>query len=127
MSAEESRALLASVPGWELADDGRCLRRKWVARRFLAAIDFFNKLAALAEQEGHHPDLHLEGYRNVTVELRTHAVGGLTENDFILAAKINQLPIEIKGVGTAGAESSTPRSSSEGPGTSRTPCQPAKP
>ena len=45
----------------------------------------------LAEAEGHHPDLHLSGYRNVVLELYTHAVGGLTENDFILAAKIDVL------------------------------------
>jgi len=50
----------------------------------------------LSEDEGHHPDLHLEGYRQVAVELWTHAIGGLSENDFILAAKINQIPIQIK-------------------------------
>ena len=54
-----------------------------------------NKVAALAEEEGHDPDLHLEGYRQVAVESWTHAAGGLTENDFILAAKINQIPIEL--------------------------------
>jgi 4a-hydroxytetrahydrobiopterin dehydratase len=94
--------MLASVPGWELAGDGRRLRRQWVARNFLSAIDFFNKIAALAEQQGHHPDLHLEGYRNVTVELWTHALGGLSENDFILAAKIGELPIELRKGGRAG-------------------------
>ena len=62
----------------------------------MAGIDFFNKVAALAQEEGHHPDLHLEGYRQVAVEIWTHAAGGLTENDFILAAKINQIPIELK-------------------------------
>jgi 4a-hydroxytetrahydrobiopterin dehydratase len=46
----------------------------------------------LAEAEGHHPDLHLTNYRDVTIELWTHAAGGLTENDFILAAKIDKLP-----------------------------------
>lgn len=94
--AEEARSLLGSLPGWELTDDGRRIRRAWVARNFQAAIDFFNKIAALAEQEGHHPDLHLEGYRNVAVELWTHAIGGLSENDFILAAKVDTLPIEVK-------------------------------
>ena len=96
LSPEDARALLDSVPGWELDDDGASIRRKWVARNFLAAIDFFNKIAALAEEEGHHPDLHLEGYRNVTVELWTHSIGGLSENDFILAAKINEIPVSIK-------------------------------
>ena len=54
-------------------------------------------VAALAEAEGHHPDLHLEGYRKVAIEISTHAIGGLSENDFILAAKINELPIQAKG------------------------------
>jgi 4a-hydroxytetrahydrobiopterin dehydratase len=96
LSAEEAHDLLGRVEGWELTDDGKRIRRHWTARNFLAAIDFFNKVAALAEQEGHHPDLHLEGYRNVTVEVWTHAIGGLSENDFILAAKINQVPFALK-------------------------------
>ncbi len=62
----------------------------------MAGVEFFNKVAALAEEEGHHPDLHLEGYRQVAVELWTHAIGGLSENDFILAAKINQIPVQLK-------------------------------
>ena len=56
----------------------------------------FNAIGKIAEAEGHHPDLHLTGYRNVAVELSTHAVSGLTENDFILAAKIDKLPVELK-------------------------------
>ena len=97
LSSEEVKALLLQVPGWEATEDSQRIRRRWIARNFLAAIDFFNKLAALAEQEGHHPDMHLEGYRNVTVELWTHAIGGLSENDFILAAKINEVPIAVRG------------------------------
>jgi 4a-hydroxytetrahydrobiopterin dehydratase len=62
----------------------------------MAGVQFLNKVATLAEEEGHHPDLHLEGYRQVAIEIWTHAIGGLSENDFILAAKINQIPIEIK-------------------------------
>jgi 4a-hydroxytetrahydrobiopterin dehydratase len=96
LSADEARALLEKVEGWQLADEGRRIRREWTARNYMAAIDFFNKVAALAEQEGHHPDLHLEGYRHVSVELWTHATGGLTENDFILAAKIDQIPIALR-------------------------------
>ena len=53
-------------------------------------------MAQLAEEDGHHPDIHLEGYRRVWIELWTHAIGGLSENDFILAAKIDQLPIGVK-------------------------------
>ena len=63
---------------------------------FAVALDFFQRVGQIAEVEDHHPDLHLVGYRNVAIELWTHAVGGLTENDFILAAKIDQLPVELK-------------------------------
>ncbi len=62
----------------------------------MAGIDFFSRVADVAENDGHHPDLHLEGYRNVWIELYTHAIGGLSENDFILAAKIDDLPIRLK-------------------------------
>jgi 4a-hydroxytetrahydrobiopterin dehydratase len=100
LSHDEAQELLDRVEGWRLSPDGTRIRRKWTAKNFLAGIDFFNKVAALAEQEGHHPDLHLEGYRNVAIDLTTHAIGGLSENDFILAAKINQLPIAEKGART---------------------------
>ena len=96
LSAEQARALLGSIPGWVLTADGLRIRRQWVTKGFMAAIDFFNKVGALAEQEGHHPDLHLEGYRNAAIEITTHAIGGLSENDFILAAKIDELPIALK-------------------------------
>jgi len=96
LSREESQRLIQEVGGWELVEGGIKIRRNWTAKNFMAGIDFFNKVAALAEDEGHHPDLHLEGYRNVSIVLMTHAVGGLTENDFILAAKINEVPIQTK-------------------------------
>ena len=102
LSLEEARAFLPSVEGWRLSDDGSRIHREWVAKNFVAGIEFFDDVAKIAESEGHHPDLHLEGYRNVRVEIWTHAVGGLTENDFILAAKINQVPIKLKTKVSAG-------------------------
>ncbi|WP_165249904.1 4a-hydroxytetrahydrobiopterin dehydratase [Paludisphaera soli] len=96
LTAEESQALLRVVPGWNLAGDGKRIRREWKVRSFVAGLAFFEKVGELAEEEGHHPDLHLEGYRNVAIEITTHAIGGLTENDFILAAKIDEIPIELK-------------------------------
>ena len=95
-SLEASRAQLATLEGWQLTHDGQRIRKNWVVKNFMAGIDFFNRVAGIAESEGHHPDLHLEGYRNVGVELYTHAIGGLSENDFILAAKIDKLPITLK-------------------------------
>lgn len=96
LSPEEAGSLIQIVPGWEFVEQGKKIRRSWVAQNFLAGIAFFEKVADLAEQEGHHPDLHLEGYRNVTVEVWTHAIGGLSENDFILAAKIDEVPIALR-------------------------------
>jgi 4a-hydroxytetrahydrobiopterin dehydratase len=95
-SLDEARELLAGLDGWHLTHDGQRIRKDWTVKNFMAGLDFFHRVAAVAEADGHHPDLHLEGYRNVAIELWTHAIGGLSENDFILAAKINQLPIETK-------------------------------
>ncbi len=96
MSPEEAARQIASLDGWRLTHDGQRIRKEWVVENFMAAIDFFNRVAQLAEEEGHHPDLHLVAYRNVAIELWTHAIGGLSENDFIVAAKIDRLPIRLK-------------------------------
>jgi 4a-hydroxytetrahydrobiopterin dehydratase len=96
LPAEQVKQYLDGLPGWRLTADGKRIRREWSVKDFLAGLDFFNRIGRVAEEEGHHPDLHLSEYRNVAVELWTHAVGGLTENDFIVAAKIEQLPVELK-------------------------------
>jgi 4a-hydroxytetrahydrobiopterin dehydratase len=95
-SLEEAMSQLSNLSGWYLTHSGQRIRKDWTARNFMAAMDFFNRVARVAEEDGHHPDLHLSGYRNVSIELWTHAIGGLSENDFILAAKIDTLPIELK-------------------------------
>ncbi len=87
---------MARLSGWKLVHDNQRIRKSWVVQHFMAGIDFFNRVAQVAEDEGHHPDLHLEGYRNVAIEIYTHAIGGLSENDFILAAKIDRLPVALK-------------------------------
>jgi 4a-hydroxytetrahydrobiopterin dehydratase len=88
--------LLKQVPRWHLTVDGKRIRREWIAKDFVTALGFFNRVGQLAEAEDHHPDLHLTGYRNVAIELWTHALGGLSENDFIVAAKIDLLPLDLK-------------------------------
>jgi 4a-hydroxytetrahydrobiopterin dehydratase len=95
-SLEESREQLKQLSGWQLTEDGKRIRKKWTVKNFMAGMEFFNRIAEVAEEDNHHPDLHLEGYRNVRIELWTHAIGGLSENDFILAAKIDELPVEEK-------------------------------
>jgi 4a-hydroxytetrahydrobiopterin dehydratase len=94
LSTDEARKLAEHVPDWKLT--GQRLRREWCMKDFPAAIDFFRRVGDLAEAEGHHPDLHLVSYRELAIEIWTHAVNGLTENDFILAAKIDELPVDLK-------------------------------
>jgi len=95
-SQADAEAQLRHLSGWRLTHNGERIRKDWVLKHFMAGMDFFGRVAEIAEEDGHHPDLHMEGYRNVWIELYTHAIGGLSENDFILAAKIDQLPIELK-------------------------------
>ncbi len=96
LSTEEIQNLLTQTPDWALTADGKRLTRSWRVQDFMTGLDFFRRIGDIAEVEDHHPDLHLVGYRNVTIEIWTHAVGGLTENDFILAARISELPVELK-------------------------------
>ena len=85
-----AQALLREVKGWELVD-GKAIRKTIKCKDFLDAVALIQKIAPIAEAEDHHPGLHLTGYRKLTIELSTHAIGGLSENDFILAAKIDAL------------------------------------
>ncbi len=87
---------LKSLPGWGLSPEGRSIRAQYVMKNFMAGVDLIGRIARVAEEENHHPDMHLTGYRKLAVELSTHAIGGLSENDFILAAKIEALPKQLK-------------------------------
>jgi 4a-hydroxytetrahydrobiopterin dehydratase len=95
-SPGEAEQQIQKLSGWQLIKNGERIRREWTVKNFMAGMKFFNEVARVAEEEQHHPDLHLENYRKVAIELWTHAIGGLSENDFILAAKIDKLPIELK-------------------------------
>lgn len=96
LRGDQLSTYLAAVPTWKLTADGKRLRREWRVKDFVTALDFFHRVGRIAEEEGHHPDLHLSSYRQVAIEIWTHAIGGLSENDFILAAKIDKLPVELK-------------------------------
>ena len=74
---------------WEVVD-GKLIRQKFKFKNFKEAMTFVNRVAEIAEAEGHHPDIHIK-YNTVMLELWTHAIGGLSENDFILAAKIEDI------------------------------------
>jgi 4a-hydroxytetrahydrobiopterin dehydratase len=90
-TSDEAQAQLARLSGWQMTHNGQRIRKDWTVKHFMAGMRFFGRVAEVAEQDAHHPDLHLEGYRKVWIELWTHAIGGLSENDFILAAKIDAL------------------------------------
>lgn len=96
LSSSEAKKHLDQVPGWQLAADGKSIFSQFNMKNFMAAVALIGQIAQIAEAEDHHPDLHLTGYRKLRVELATHSIGGLSQNDFILAAKINQLPKELK-------------------------------
>ena len=90
LPASAAQALLQDLSGWTLIE-GTLIRKRITCKNFLDAVNLIQRIAPVAEAEDHHPDLHLTSYKQLTVELSTHAIGGLSENDFILAAKIDQL------------------------------------
>ena len=86
----EAEALMERVPGWALENGARRLERGFKFKNFAQALAFVNRIGEIAEAEGHHPDIAFGwGYARVT--LFTHKIGGLHENDFIVAAKINEV------------------------------------
>ncbi len=87
-SKDEAKKYLKEVDGWELS--GNKITKRMIFKDFMTLIKFVNKLASLAEKEGHHPDFAVH-YNKLDFEIWTHAINGLSENDFILAAKIDRL------------------------------------
>jgi 4a-hydroxytetrahydrobiopterin dehydratase len=93
MTNESATTLLEQVPGWALQEvNGQLqLEKSWKVKNFVKGLEFIKSIGDVAESEGHHPDLHLVNWNDVKANIWTHSVGGLTENDFILAAKINTI------------------------------------
>ncbi len=90
LSEEEARAFLPGTPGWKLEERGTRLTRRFEFQDFQKAMEFVNRVAEIAEREGHHPDIAIH-WNKVDLVLWTHKIGGLHENDFILAAKVDRL------------------------------------
>ena len=90
MPEGESKKLLAQLKNKWLLEDGKKIRYQFILESFPKAIEFVNIIGVIAEEEGHHPDISIY-YKKVEILLWTHAVGGLTQNDFVLAAKIEDL------------------------------------
>ncbi len=86
---DEANRFLKEVVDWKIMDNK--IEKDFKFKDFNKAIMFVNKVAELAESEGHHPDILVYSWNNVKITTYTHAIGGLSENDFILAAKINKL------------------------------------
>lgn len=89
LSPDEAGKLLAELSGWRI-EENRKLKKEFTFKNFEQTMAFVNEIAKVAEEEGHHPDLEVS-YGKLEVELTTHAIGGLSENDFILAAKIDRI------------------------------------
>jgi 4a-hydroxytetrahydrobiopterin dehydratase len=91
LDARRVNEMLAQLSGWSV--ENGILTRDVKLKNFRAALDLVNRIGEIAESEGHHPDLSIHGWNRVRVDLVTHSIGGLSENDFILAAKISRLGI----------------------------------
>ncbi|MBI2891973.1 MAG: 4a-hydroxytetrahydrobiopterin dehydratase [Deltaproteobacteria bacterium] len=96
MGQEEIARIRPGVPGWNVVADHH-LARAFVFRDFATALAFVDRVGALAEEQGHHPDIHLS-WGKVAIETWTHKIDGLTESDFVLAAKIDRLAAMAPGI-----------------------------
>jgi 4a-hydroxytetrahydrobiopterin dehydratase len=83
--------ILYHVRDWRLSPDAKKISKRFEFKNFSEGLTFANKVGAIAESEGHHPDIHLVDYKFVDIDLSTHAIKGLSQNDFIVAAKINAI------------------------------------
>ena len=90
---KQAEDYLKMTGDWHLASQGEALQiqRKFVFKDFTEALEFTNKVGRLANAEDHHPDIFIHNYKKVDITLSTHSIGGLSVNDMIMAAKINQL------------------------------------
>lgn len=91
LTVENAAKMLDAVPLWKLGDDANSITLKLNCGNFVSAVKKMNQVANIAEDQQHHPDLHLTGYRHLKIVLTTHAIGGLSENDFIVAAHIDRV------------------------------------
>ncbi len=88
LSLNQAQKMASQTPQWKIQE--KQIQRQFKFKNFIQAMDFVNKMAQIAEEQGHHPDFSVH-YNQVEVTLWTHAIGGLSENDFIVAAKIDQI------------------------------------
>ncbi len=89
LNVQEIIILHREIPQWNVLNEGK-IEREFKFKDFQSALNFVNKVGALAEKENHHPDLLLHSWNKVRITLWTHAINGLSKNDFIVAAKVDQ-------------------------------------
>jgi len=90
LTRSEAEKLLSKIDNWQLREDGNEISRHFEFKNFYKTMAFVNAVAWIANQEGHHPDMGV-GYNYCHIRYSTHAIGGLSKNDFICAAKIDAL------------------------------------
>lgn len=90
LTRDKAEELRKQTPEWGISDDGKKIAQKFKFKNFTETISFFNKVAEIAEAENHHPDFEVH-WGSMTLTLWTHAIGGLSENDFIVAAKVDSI------------------------------------
>ena len=91
LTPAEVQERMPLIPGWELVDDGKGIRFTERMADFQTVIDFVVEVAKVAEEQQHHPDVQVRSYRTLQIDFSTHSIGGLTDNDFIMAARVNAL------------------------------------
>ena len=90
LSKSDAEETMKHIPNWILSQEGKNISRVFIFKDFTEAMVFVNNVAEIAEAEGHHPDISIN-WNKVHLDLSTHAIGGLSTNDFILASKINTI------------------------------------
>lgn len=90
LSCSEIEPYMGEVDAWKVDDKCTMISKEFTFKDFFAAINFVDAVADIAEEEGHHPDIHIF-YNKVRFDLSTHSIGGLSENDFIIGSKIDSL------------------------------------
>ena len=91
---DEAMRYVSEVPAWTLDETGKHLERRWIFKDFAESMRFVSRVAAIAEEQNHHPDIAIS-YNKVVLTLTTHAIKGLSENDFIMAAKIDGITSDM--------------------------------
>ena len=89
MTQEQIESLMKEIPGWSANHDYTSIERAYKLKDFRESVEFVNRVSQIAENEDHHPDINLHNYNKVKITLQTHAINGLSENDFIVASKID--------------------------------------